>query len=103
MKKDKETQASQKRRLEIMEKIITETKFKLPEVLVEEEQQKMLDEFKGRVESMKMNFDEYLATIKKTGEELMAEWKEDATKRAKMNIVLPQIANKESIPNRVKR
>lgn len=100
MAKDKETQASQKRRLEIIEKIITETKFKLPEVLVEEEQQKMLDEFRGRVESMKMNFDEYLTTIKKTGEELMAEWKEDATKRAKMNIVLPQIANKESIkPN----
>lgn len=97
MAKDKETQSSQKRRLEIMEKIITETKFKLPQVLVEEEQQKMLDEFRGRVESMKMNFDEYLATIKKTGEELMAEWKEDATKRAKMNIVLPQIANKESI------
>lgn len=97
MKNDKEMQANQKRRIQIIEEIIKETKFKLPEVLVEEEQYKMLDEFRGRVESMKMNFEEYLATIKKTEDELKAEWRDDAVKRAKMNIILPQIANKESI------
>jgi FKBP-type peptidyl-prolyl cis-trans isomerase (trigger factor) len=97
MKQDKEMQANQKRRLQIIEEIIKETKFKLPEVLVEEEQHKMLDEFRGRVESMKMNFEEYLTTIKKTEDELKTEWRDDAAKRAKMNIILPQIANKESI------
>jgi trigger factor len=97
MQADKDLQASQKRRLEIIEKIITDTKVKLPEILIEEELHKMLSEFRGRVESMKMNFDEYLATIKKTEEELQAEWKEDAAKRAKMNIILPQIATKENI------
>lgn len=97
MKAEREVQASQKRRLSIIEEIVKETKIKLPEVLVEEEQHKMFDEFKGRVESMKMNFDEYLGSIKKTEDELKAEWKEDAVKRAKMNVILPQIANKESI------
>ncbi len=97
MKAEKEMQVSQKRRLGIIEKIITDSKIKMPEVLIEEEQHKMLDEFKGRVESMKMNFEEYLKAMKKTEEELMSEWKEDATKRAKMNVILPQIANKESI------
>jgi FKBP-type peptidyl-prolyl cis-trans isomerase (trigger factor) len=97
MKNDKEVQASQKRRLSIIEKIITDSKIKLPEVLIEEEQHKMLDEFKGRVESMKMNFEEYLKAMKKSEQELMDEWKEDATKRAKMNVILPQIASKESI------
>lgn len=97
MQNDKNIQAAQKRRLEIMELIIKETKIKLPEVLVEEEQHKMLEEFRGRVESMKMNFEEYLATIKKTEDELKAEWKDDATKRAKMNVIVPQIANTESI------
>jgi trigger factor len=97
MQADKNMQASQKRRVEIIEEIIKESKVSLPEVLVEEEQHKMLEEFRGRVESMKMNFDEYLSTIKKTSEELMTEWKEDAVKRAKMNVILPQIASKESI------
>jgi FKBP-type peptidyl-prolyl cis-trans isomerase (trigger factor) len=97
MNAEKGVQASQKRRLEIMEEIIKQTTIKLPEVLVEEEQHKMLDEFKARVESMKMNFEEYLATIKKTEDDLMSEWKEDAVKRAKMNVILPQIGQKESI------
>ncbi len=97
MKAEREVQASQKRRLVIIEEIVKETKIKMPEVLVEEEQHKMFDEFKGRVESMKMNFEEYLGSIKKTEEELKAEWKEDAIKRAKMNIILPQIAAKESL------
>lgn len=97
MKAEKEMQSNQKRRLQIIEEIIKQTKTKLPEVLVEEEQQKMLEEFKARIESMKMNFDEYLQTIKKTPEELMNEWKEDAIKRAKMNVILPQIASKENI------
>lgn len=97
MQNDKNIQAAQKRRLEIMEAIIKETKIKLPEVLIEEEQHKMLEEFKGRVESMKMNFEEYLTAIKKTEDELKVEWKDDATKRAKMNVILPQIAAAESI------
>lgn len=100
MKGEKTVQAAQKRRLEIMEKIISETKMKMPDVLVEEEQHKMFDEFRGRVESMKMNFEEYLGAIKKTEEELKAEWKEDAAKRAKMNVILPNIATKEDLkPN----
>ncbi len=100
MKGEKTVQAAQKRRLEIMEKIIAETKLKMPDVLVEEEQHKMFDEFRGRVESMKMNFEEYLGAIKKTEEELKTEWKDDAAKRAKMNIILPNIATKEELkPN----
>ncbi len=97
MKSEKEIQASQKRRLEIIEKIIAESEIKIPGILIEEEQHKMLDEFRGRVESMKMNFEEYLTALKKTEEDLMNEWKEDAIKRAKMNLILPQIALKESI------
>lgn len=97
MKAEKGVQVSQKRRLEIIEEIVKQANVKLPEVLVEEEQHKMLDEFRGRVESMKMNFEEYLTTIKKTEQELMYEWKEDAVKRAKMNVILPQIALKEDI------
>ena len=44
-----------------------------------------------------MSFDEYLKEIKKTTDELKEEWKVDAEKRAKMNLILPKIAREEKI------
>lgn len=95
--KDKELNETQKRRIEIMEKIIKESDAQVPEILIEEEQDRMLHEFKAKVESFKMNFDEYLKEIKKTEEELKSEWKSDAEKRTKMNLILPKIAREENI------
>jgi FKBP-type peptidyl-prolyl cis-trans isomerase (trigger factor) len=94
---DKKNHVSQKRRMEIMEKIISDSKIEMPEVLIEEEQNRMLHEFKARVEGFKMNFEDYLKEIKKTEEDLKKEWRTDAEKRAKMNLVLPKIAREENI------
>jgi len=95
--KDKEVHLNQKRRIEIMEKIIKESNIEMPEVLIEEEQERMLHEFKAKVESFKMNFDEYLKEIKKSEEDLKKEWRADSEKRAKMNLVLPKIAREENL------
>lgn len=97
MSKDKEVQASQKRRVAIIEKIIADSKIDLPEVLVEEELNKMVHEFKSKVEGFKMDFDEYLKELKKTEDDLRNEWKADSAKRAKMNLILPRIAKEENI------
>ncbi len=94
---DKKTHLSQKRRMEIMEKIISESEIQMPEVLIQEEQERMLHEFKAKVEGFKMKFEEYLNEIKKTEEDLKKEWKADAEKRAKMNLILPKIAREEKI------
>jgi FKBP-type peptidyl-prolyl cis-trans isomerase (trigger factor) len=95
--KDKKLNAQQKRRVDIIEKIIKESKVEVPQILIEEEQEKMLHEFRGRVESFKMNFEEYLKEIKKTETELKDEWKKDAEKRTMMNLILPKIAQLENI------
>lgn len=97
LSKDKEMQANQKRRIQIMEKIISDSNIEMPDVLIEEEQERMLHEFKAKVESFKMNFEDYLKEIKKTEEELKKEWRADAEKRSKMNLVLPKIAREENI------
>lgn len=97
MQKDKELREQQKRRLSIMEKIIDETKVGLPDVLIEQETEHMLHKFRHDIESMKMNFEEYLKTIKKTEDDLRKEWKTDAEKRVKMNLILPKIAEAENI------
>lgn len=97
LSKDKEMQSGQKRRIQIMEEIIKESKIQMPDILVEEEQERMLHEFKAKVESFKMNFEDYLKEIKKTEEELKTEWKADAEKRSKMNLILPKIAREEKL------
>lgn len=97
MQKEKEQKEVERRRLEIIEGIITDAKIELPEVLVTEELDRMVAEFKDRIKSMKMEPDAYFKEIKKSEEDLRAEWKTDATKRVKMNLVLPKIAEAEKI------
>jgi len=97
MSKEKNEKAKQKRRIEIVEKIISESKIEIPEIMIEEEMQRMLQQFKGDLEQAKMDFDEYLKSIKKTQDDLFKEWRPDAIKRTKMNLILPKIANEEKI------
>jgi len=94
---DKNTKESQRRRLEILEKIIDGTKGNIPDVLVNQELERMLAKFRQDIENMKMNFGDYLKELKKTEEDLQKEWKVDAIKRVKMNLILPKIADEEKL------
>jgi trigger factor len=97
MLKDKKQKEDQKRRLEIIEKIISESKIDLPDILIDEELQRMLQQFKGDLAQAKMEFPEYLKQINKSEEDLLKEWRPDAIKRTKMNLILPKIASEEKI------
>jgi trigger factor len=97
MEKDKAEKAKQKRRISIIEKIIEESKIDIPDIMVEEELQRMMDQFKGDLQMAKMDFDEYIKSVSKTPEDLLKEWRPDAIKRTKMNLILPKIAASEKI------
>jgi len=97
MQKDKEMKEHTKHRTQIIEKIIEESKIDIPEILVQEEQTRMLNQYEADITKMGIKFDEYLRELKKTKEGLKKEWYADAVKRAKMNLVLPEIAKKEKI------
>lgn len=87
----------EKRRAEIIENIIKESKINIPKIFVESELDKMLAQFKDDIVRMKLSFDEYLAKIKKSEGDLRAEWKLDAEKRARMQLALNEIARAENI------
>jgi FKBP-type peptidyl-prolyl cis-trans isomerase (trigger factor) len=87
----------EKRRMKIIEKIIEQTKVDLPDMLVDEEVERMMSKFKFDIQQFKMEPEEYLKEIKKTEEDLKKEWKPDAEKRVKMNLILPKIAEKEKL------
>jgi len=44
-----------------------------------------------------MNFDDYLKQINKTEDDLKKEWRGDAEKRVKTDLILPKIAKEEDI------
>ncbi len=97
LSKEKEMKAKEKRRAEIIENIIKETKIDIPTILVESELDKMLAQFKDDVAKMNIEFKEYLEKIKKTEEGLRTEWKLDAEKRAKFQLILNKISIAEEV------
>ena len=97
MKKEKEIRAQEKRRVVIGNKIVEEAKFSIPKVFVESELDKMLSQFRGDIEKMGVGFDDYLTKIKKTKDDLRKEWKADAEKRARLQLILNSISQKEVI------
>lgn len=97
LSKEKEMKAKEKRRAEIIENIIKETEIDIPTILVESELDKMLAQFKDDVAKMNIKFEEYLEKIKKTEEGLRTEWKLDAEKRAKFQLILNKISIAEEV------
>ncbi len=95
--KEKELKAKNKKVLEIIDKVIDESKIEMPKMLVESELDKMEGQFKADIANMGLQPEEYLKHIKKTWEDLRKEWIPDAEKRAKMQIVLQKISLEEKI------
>jgi FKBP-type peptidyl-prolyl cis-trans isomerase (trigger factor) len=95
--KEKEVKAKDKKRLQIIEKILEKTKISMPKVLVENELDKMEGQMKSDIAQMGLQPEDYLKHIKKTWEELKKEWTPDAEKRAKTQIIIQNIALKEKI------
>ncbi len=81
----------------IIEKIADASKTEVPEVLIERELDKMLDEFKGGIEEMGMVWADYLLHLKKSLEELRKDWNKEAERRVKIALTLNAIGTQEHI------
>lgn len=97
LKKEKQMKAREKRRAEIIESIIKESEIAIPKIFAESELDKMMAQFKDDLARMNIKFDEYLVKIKKTESDLRQEWRKDAEKRAKFQLILNKIRNIENI------
>ncbi len=97
LEQEKKHKTKEKKRLEIVEKIISETKAELPDVLIESELDRMMVQFTSDISRMGLKPDEYLKHVKKTEEDLRKEWRSDASKRALTQIVFNKIAEAESV------
>jgi FKBP-type peptidyl-prolyl cis-trans isomerase (trigger factor) len=87
----------EKRRLEILNKIIDLMKVEVPVLLVEAEKLKILEETKANLSYLGLKWDDYLSQLKKTEEELLKEWEKEALQRIKIGLALDKIAEEEKI------
>jgi FKBP-type peptidyl-prolyl cis-trans isomerase (trigger factor) len=97
IKLEKENQQKEKTRLKIIEKIIDDSQMILPEILVEVEFDKILYRMESDIAQMGLKFEDYLKHLNKTVEDLRKEFRTDAEKKAKLGLLLNEIAKVEKI------
>lgn len=94
---DKHEQEKEKVRIALSDKISDATQVEIPDLLVQSEVRRIEAQFRDDVSRMGVTFDDYLKHAKKSLEEIHAEWKPHAEKKAKLQLVINTIADKENI------
>ncbi len=97
MKLEKENALKEKTRIKIIEKIIEKSEMEVPEVLIELETNKILYKMEADVAQMGLKFEDYLKHLKKSVEDLRADFKKDSEQRAKLALILSEISKLENI------
>ncbi|MEK7169767.1 MAG: trigger factor [Patescibacteria group bacterium] len=93
----KETRNKEKRRAELLDVLAGKAKGDIPEVMILGELARMESELRSEIERMGGSFDAYLKEIKKDADALKKEWREDAERRARLQLMLFQIARAEKL------
>lgn len=97
---EEEAQLKEEERLEIeiLEKLVKLSDFEeIPDILIEAEINKMIDEFKHYFEHQNIKFEDYLNQIKKEEKDLRQEFKPKAEQRIKTALAIHQLAKEQKI------
>ncbi len=97
IKLEKENLQKEKMRLQIIEKIIDESTLEIPDILVEAELEKILYRMESDITQMGLKFEDYLKHLNKNMEDLRKDFRKDAEKKAKLALILNEIAKAEKI------
>ncbi|MFA5791972.1 MAG: trigger factor [Candidatus Paceibacterota bacterium] len=97
IKLEKNNQQKEKTRLKIIEKLVDDSEINLPEILIEIELDKILYRMESDITQMGLKFEDYLKQLNKTVEDLRKEFRIDAEKKAKLALILNEIAKIEKI------
>lgn len=97
MSLDKKREAQEKRRLAILEALVEKTPFPVPAIIIDAELGKLMMQFKMDLERMGVKPAEYFAKLGKTEDQLAADMRPDAEKRARIQLILNEVALTEQI------
>ncbi|MEX1028002.1 MAG: trigger factor [Candidatus Paceibacterota bacterium] len=97
IREQKRREQIEKRRLAVLEALIEQSTITLPSLIVDSEVDKMIDQLKSDVTRAGMNFEDYLKQTGKSDEDLRAEWRPQAEKKAKTQLILNTITAEEKL------
>lgn len=97
IKGEKLAREVEKRRVAILEKLAEETTIDIPDILIENELENLMNRMKADIAQAGMPFEEYLKHIKKTEADMRKDMTPDAEKRAKTEIIMMEIAKAEKL------
>jgi FKBP-type peptidyl-prolyl cis-trans isomerase (trigger factor) len=94
---EKARAAKDTRRGKIIEALLEKVKIEIPAIFVDSELDKIIAQLKEDIARFNIPYDDYLKRIGKTEEALREEFREQARKRAKLQLTLNKIAEQEKI------
>lgn len=98
MQQEKNQKNEQKTESKLVDEILQDAEFgEIPDILIDDETQKMLQEMEQNITSQGGKFDDYLASIEKSKEQLSEELKPEAEKRIKVALLIREIGKREEI------
>ncbi len=97
IKNEKELRAQEKRRAGMLDDLVKDSTVRYPAILRDYELNEMESRLQADLAQIGQTMDSFLAEQKKTREEIRASWNDPADKRAKVRLILAEIARKESI------
>lgn len=81
----------------VLDKVIEETKFDVPNRMIEDEIENELRNFQYRLQAQGLNYDDYKKYTGKTDDEIKETFKEPAEKRVKLGLILEKYAKDNKI------
>jgi len=93
----KETEAKHDRENKYIEELIKKAKIELPEALIDEEVEYILEDMKADVQEKGMEFEKYLEQSKTTEDDLKKKFRGEAEKRLKIRLSLQHLIAEEKL------
>lgn len=97
MKQVKEQKQKEAFRGKLLDALYEKTTGDIPNVFIEAELDKIMHEFRHQLTSMGLQFEDYLKRTEKTEETLRNDSRNEAEKRAKLQLILGEIAKADGI------
>ncbi|MFZ2226736.1 MAG: trigger factor [Candidatus Moraniibacteriota bacterium] len=97
MEHENEHKIKEEKNTKYLDEIVKNVEGEIPDALLADETNRMMQEFSGQIQAAGMTLDDYLAKLKKTKKDLEKEWSGQAEKRVKSALALKEIAKMEEV------
>lgn len=93
----KEAAAKREKETAVVDKVVENASMEIPEVMIEEQVTRMVDDFTRRIESQGITMEQYMQFTGMDADKMVEQMKPEAVKRIQNSLVLEAVAKAENI------